>query len=168
MLYTYQNVYEKALPYQRKALDRFALMQDSVGISYVLRDIGRTFTALEKNDSAIAYYEQALLVCNNRNKPLVYGELASLYIDKGEYLKSYKYIQKVLSSPSKRILLDPTYLTLGKLFHKTNQIDSDLFLFTTFVQIALFLKHVRCFYYLAQLELEKKTLEVLCYQSDTI
>ena len=27
MLYTYQNVYEKALPYQRKALDRFALMQ---------------------------------------------------------------------------------------------------------------------------------------------
>ena len=92
-----------------------------------MRDIGRTFTALEKNDSAIAYYEQALLVCNNRNKPLVYGELASLYIDKGEYLKSYKYIQKVLSSPSKRILLDPTYLTLGKLFHKTNQIDSAYF-----------------------------------------
>ena len=83
MLYTYQNVYEKALPYQRKALDRFALMQDSVGISYVLRDIGRTFTALEKKDSAIAYYEQALLVCSSRNKPLVYGELASLYIDKG-------------------------------------------------------------------------------------
>mgnify|MGYP000349845454 CR=1 FL=1 len=86
-----------------RLLDRFALMQDSVGISYVLRDIGRTFNLLlEKNDSAIAYYEQALLVCNNRNKPLVYGELASLYIDKGEYLKSYKYIQKVLSSPSKR------------------------------------------------------------------
>ncbi|MEO4719894.1 tetratricopeptide repeat protein, partial [Phocaeicola vulgatus] len=104
MLYTYQNVYEKALPYQRKALDRFALMQDSVGISYVLRDIGRTFTALEKKDSAIAYYEQALLVCSSRNKPLVYGELASLYIDKGEYLKSYKYIQKVLSSPSKKVL----------------------------------------------------------------
>ena len=104
MLYTYQNVYEKALPYQRKALDRFALMQDSVGISYVLRDIGRTFTALEKKDSAIAYYEQALLVCSSRNKPLVYGELASLYIDKGEYLKSYKYIQKVLSSPSKSVV----------------------------------------------------------------
>lgn len=62
-------------------------MQDSVGISYVLRDIGRTFTALEKNDSAIAYYEQALLVCNNRNKPLVYGELASLYIDKRRIFK---------------------------------------------------------------------------------
>ena len=59
MLYTYQNVYEKALPYQRKALDRFALMQDSVGISYVLRDIGRTFTALEKNDSAKTMRDRA-------------------------------------------------------------------------------------------------------------
>ena len=156
MLYTYQNVYEKALPYQRKALDRFALMQDSVGISYVLRDIGRTFTALEKNDSAIAYYEQALLVCNNRNKPLVYGELASLYIDKGEYLKSYKYIQKVLSSPSKRILLDPTYLTLGKLFHKTNQIDSAYFYLRLCTNSPILKTRAGAFYYLAQLELEKK------------
>ena len=82
MLYTYQNVYEKALPYQRKALDRFALMQDSVGISYVLRDIGRTFTALEKKDSAIAYYEQALIVFSILNKPQFNGELASLYIEK--------------------------------------------------------------------------------------
>ena len=156
MLYTYQNVYEKALPYQRKALDRFALMQDSVGISYVLRDIGRTFTALEKNDSAIAYYEQALLVCNNRNKPLVYGELASLYIDKGEYLKSYKYIQKVLSSPSKRILLDPTYLTLGKLFHKTNQIDSAYFYLRLCTNSPILKTRAGAFYYLARLELEKK------------
>ena len=156
MLYTYQNVYEKALPYQRKALDRFALMQDSVGISYVLRDIGRTFTALEKKDSAIAYYEQALLVCSSRNKPLVYGELASLYIDKGEYLKSYKYIQKVLSSPSKKVLLDPTYLTLGKLFHKTNQIDSAYFYLRLCTNSPIIKTRAGAFYYLAQLELEKK------------
>ena len=153
MLYTYQNVYEKALPYQRKALDRFALMQDSVGISYVLRDIGRTFTALEKKDSAIAYY---LLVCSSRNKPLVYGELASLYIDKGEYLKSYKYIQKVLSSPSKKVLLDPTYLTLGKLFHKTNQIDSAYFYLRLCTNSPIIKTRAGAFYYLAQLELEKK------------
>lgn len=152
MLYTYQNVYEKALPYQRKALDRFALMQDSVGISYVLRDIGRTFTALEKKDSAIAYYEQALLVCSSRNKPLVYGELASLYIDKGEYLKSYKYIQKVLSSPSKKVLLDPTYLTLGKLFHKTNQIDSAYFYLRLCTNSPIIKTRAGAFYYLAQLE----------------
>ena len=158
MLYTYQNVYEKALPYQRKALDRFALMQDSVGISYVLRDIGRTFTALEKKDSAIAYYEQALLVCSSRNKPLVYGELASLYIDKGEYLKSYKYIQKVLSSPSKKCCWIP-YLTLGKLFHKTNQIDSAYFYLRLCTNSPIIKTRAGAFYYLAQLELEKKHWE---------
>ena len=113
-------------------------------------------TEIEKNDSAIAYYEQALLVCNNRNKPLVYGELASLYIDKGEYLKSYKYIQKVLSSPSKRILLDPTYLTLGKLFHKTNQIDSAYFYLRLCTNSPILKTRAGAFYYLAQLELEKK------------
>ena len=61
MLYTYQEVYERAIPYQQKALEYFEIMNDSIGQSFVLRDIGRNLTALNKIDSAIIYYEKASL-----------------------------------------------------------------------------------------------------------
>lgn len=64
MLYTYQEVYERAIPYQQKALEYFEIMNDSIGQSFVLRDIGRNLTALNKIDSAIIYYEKALYKCN--------------------------------------------------------------------------------------------------------
>ena len=41
MLYTYQEVYEKAIPYQKKALNCFETLGDSIGQSFALRDIGR-------------------------------------------------------------------------------------------------------------------------------
>ena len=39
MLYTYQEVYERAIPYQQKALEYFEIMNDSIGQSFVLRDV---------------------------------------------------------------------------------------------------------------------------------
>ena len=85
MLYTYQEVYERAIPYQQKALEYFEIMNDSIGQSFVLRDIGRNLTALNKIDSAIIYYEKALYKCNLKNKPSIYRELANLYIDIENY-----------------------------------------------------------------------------------
>lgn len=48
MLLTYQEVYESAIPYQKRALNCFKLLGDSVGQSFALRDIGRVYTA-QKN-----------------------------------------------------------------------------------------------------------------------
>ena len=74
MLYTYQEVYEKAVLYQKKALYCFEALYDSIGQSYVLRDIGRNMTALNKMDSAIFYYEKALYFCDQKSKSSVYRE----------------------------------------------------------------------------------------------
>ena len=52
--------------------------------------------------------------------------------------------------------MDPTYLTLGKLFHKTNQIDSAYFYLRLCTNSPIIKTRAGAFYYLAQLELEKK------------
>ena len=124
MLYTYQEVYERAIPYQQKALEYFEIMNDSIGQSFVLRDIGRNLTALNKIDSAIIYYEKALYKCNLKNKPSIYRELANLYIDIEDYPRGFDYIKMALSFPLKSPLLESSYFVLGKFYQKTNQIDS--------------------------------------------
>ena len=43
MLYTQQDVYERALPYQQKAVMHFKAIADSIGQVYALRDLGRIY-----------------------------------------------------------------------------------------------------------------------------
>lgn len=124
MLYTSQNVYEMAISYQKKAFDNFNLLNDSISKSFVLRDISRIYSVLEKKDSAIFYCEQALLYVGDRSKPSIYRELASLYIDVDDFAKADEYVRLPLIYPSDDNLRFQTHLTLGKFFQKTGKTDS--------------------------------------------
>ena len=48
MLYTQQDVYERALPYQQKAVMHFKAIADSIGQVYALRDLGRIYKILHQ------------------------------------------------------------------------------------------------------------------------
>ena len=56
MLYTQQDVYERALLYQQKAVMHFKAISDSIGQVYALRDLGRIYEIIHQKDSAIACY----------------------------------------------------------------------------------------------------------------
>ena len=152
MLYTYQEVYEKAVLYQKKALYCFEALYDSIGQSYVLRDIGRNMTALNKMDSAIFYYEKALYFCDQKSKSSVYRELANLYLDIDNYSKGLEYIEKVLSSPLKKSMLDSFYFVLGKYYQKTNQVDSAYYYLGYSSNSSRLQTQAAAYYHLAQLE----------------
>ena len=107
ILYTYQEVYEKAVFYQKKSLRSFELLKDSIGQSFVLRDLGRNFTALSENDSAIFYYERALIIGDKSSKPSIYKELGNLFMNKGDYSKAYECLKSTLCFPLKKTVLDP-------------------------------------------------------------
>ena len=156
MLYTYQNVYEKAIPFQKKALDYFREVQDSIGQSFVLRDIGRTYTSLSKLDSACFFYEYALNYANNLSKPSIFSELGNVCMDLGDYKKAYDFLQLSLEYSTDVSLLYPTYLTLGDLFSRIGPIDS------AYVYLEMCKESHSCstqagaYYYLAKLEKEQK------------
>ena len=113
MLYAYQKVYEKALPFQKKAVENFHLLSDSTGQVFALRDLGRTFLMLGHQDSAIICNQKAIALMRKRIIPSVYTELAGFYIDRQR-----------LEEPQAKY---PVYLVLGELYKKSGQIDSACF-----------------------------------------
>lgn len=124
MLYTYQEVYEQAIPYQKRAIETFGLIADSIGQTYALRDLARNYTMLEKSDSAIACYEQAIQLMSRVKIPSVYSELGDLYIKKGDYPKANQYIQLALQQDVRGQTQYPVFLTAGDLYIHLGKLDS--------------------------------------------
>ena len=124
LLYLYQDVCEKGIPYLKDAFKYYEIIADSVGKSFTLRNIGRAFDKLNQQDSVILYYKEALRYSTARNKRAIYGELGSIYASRGNYAKAYKFLHASLNIKAKESFRGPVYLTLGKLFCKTNQQDS--------------------------------------------
>ena len=127
MLYAYQKVYEKALPFQKKAVENFHLINDSTGQVFALRDLGRTFLMLGLQDSSIICNQKAIALMRKRIIPSVYTELAGLYIDRQRMEEAHGLLRTSLQNVAKPQAKYPVYLVLGELYKKSGQIDSALF-----------------------------------------
>ena len=127
MLYAYQKVYEKALPFQKKAVENFHLINDSTGQVFALRDLGRTFLMLGLQDSSIICNQKAIALMRKRIIPSVYTELAGLYIDRQRMEEAHGLFRTSLQNVAKPQAKYPVYLVLGELYKKSGQIDSARF-----------------------------------------
>ena len=127
MLYAYQKVYEKALPFQKKAVENFHLLSDSTGQVFALRDVGRTFLMLGHQDSAIICNQKAIALMRKRIIPSVYTELAGFYIDRQRLEEAHGLLRTSLQNVAKPQAKYPVYLVLGELYKKSGQIDSACF-----------------------------------------
>ena len=127
MLYTYQTVYDKALPFQKKAVEDFRMLKDSMGQVFALRDLGRTFLMLGYQDSAIICNQKAIALMGKNILPSVYTELAGLYIEEQRLEEAYGLLQTSLQNIVKPQAKYPVYLVLGELYKKNCQIDSARF-----------------------------------------
>lgn len=126
-LYLYQDIYEEALETFKKAHHYSTLIKDSISIIYDLRDIGRSFTTLKHQDSAIYYYEKAdelaKSIGNLQLREIINSELAGYYTNLGKYEEAYKAIQIALLQPRTQIP-PPLHSTLANYYKHTNQLDS--------------------------------------------
>ena len=127
MLYTYQTVYDKALPFQKKAVEDFRMLKDSMGQVFALRDLGRTFLMLGYQDSAIICNQKAIALMGKNILPSVYTELAGLYIEEQRLEEAHGLLQTSLQNIVKPQAKYPVYLVLGELYKKNCQIDSARF-----------------------------------------
>lgn len=132
-LYLYQEVYDKAHDVFVKAYQYDILAKDSISITYSLRDIGRTFSTLNKVDSAIYYYEKADKLAdkikNINLKRIVNSELSEYYTKLGMYQKAYQSMQ-IAFEQINTINLAPRYCTAARYYYHTNQLDSATYYYT--------------------------------------
>lgn len=126
MLYTWQKMYEYAIPYLKLAVEYNQEAGNIRGQAYSLRDLGRTYSILydESPDSAIYYYEKVLELSDGEMRHFVLSELGSLYRKKGDYEKAYVCLYEVLANEEDEHDRYSTYITYGALLLYTNKTDS--------------------------------------------
>lgn len=125
-LYAYQDIYDMALPLYKQALHYTFLeqKQDSLNISYILRNIARTYTQTHQPDSAISYYQKAIAYSTPSNVSSLFVDLGNLHFNKGEYKDAEKYLNKAVATVVNKITIDHINLSKGKLYSELQMFDS--------------------------------------------
>ena len=82
-LFSYQELYDEALEAKKNALKLYTLQNDSTRFPYLYRDIARIYSAQEKIDSALQYYQTANQYATSlellRQRNSIMGEMGCLY-----------------------------------------------------------------------------------------
>lgn len=159
-LYNYQDIYDLALPMQKKALYYINMeqKQDTVNMSYILRNTARTFTLMNLEDSAVIYHKQALKYSRPYNISSILVDLGNIYIYKNEYVEAKKYIDLAQNSTTILKTLYPIYLSKGKLLSAMGQLDSAKYYLTQCSQSSNIYTQAGSLYYLAQVALKENDL----------
>ena len=127
MLYFYQNVYENAIRMHEKAAQYKLLKGDSTSLSLVMRDIARVYDAINKNDSAVLYYQKAADIAKEIGLVHRYSgistELGDLHREMGMYDKAFECLFESLKDSVGRNMY-PTYSTLGHIYLEVGKLDS--------------------------------------------
>ena len=159
-LYNYQDIYDLALPMQKKALYYINMeqKQDTVNLSYILRNTARTFTLMNLEDSAVIYHKQALKYSRPYNISSILVDLGNIYIYKNEYVEAKKYIDLAQNSTTILKTLYPIYLSKGKLLSAMGQLDSAKYYLTQCSQSSNIYTQAGSLYHLAQVALKENDL----------
>jgi len=127
MLYDYQNVYEEAIRMHEKAAEYELLEGDSTSLSLVLRDIARVYDMVDKNDSALLYFQKAAIIANETGNRHRYSgiltEQGDLFRELGMYDKALECLFESLKDSVGRNMY-PTYSTLGHIYLEVGRLDS--------------------------------------------
>ena len=159
-LYNYQDIYDLALPMQKKALYYINMeqKQDTVNMSYILRNTARTFTLMNLEDSAVIYHKQALKYSRPYNISSILVDLGNIYIYKNEYVEAKKYIDLAQNSTTILKTLYPIYLSKRKLLSAMGQLDSAKYYLTQCSQSSNIYTQAGSLYHLAQVALKENDL----------
>ena len=129
-IFLHQDVYDEALNAQRKALGYKHLAVDSVSEVFILKDLGATYAAQGKTDSAFLYYQEALrkaeTACNASVRFYVKEDMAALHLRLGEYDKAWHLLDAPPADMDASVQAT-LYRLKAQLFHRTGQPDSALY-----------------------------------------
>ena len=123
-----QTTYDEALKVLQKSLAYSFLNKDTTKQVYALRDIGKSYSALNKHNQALYYYERALKLAelkkNTSQISDVCAVIAYVYKCTGEYDKGLSSVDRSFS-----LLRNPAYLwnrrsLKGDLFMRKEVYDS--------------------------------------------
>lgn len=132
-LFLYQDIYDEALKMFKEAFHYDLLLEDSVGMSYDLRDMATSYRCLNQIDSAIYYYgkanDLALALHQQRFVSMIQSPMAGLYIQLKKYDLAKQFLQSSLSYQHKADK-SGIFSVAAKYYHQLGTKDSAVYYYT--------------------------------------
>ena len=132
-LFLYQDIYDEALKMFKEAFHYDLLLEDSVGMSYDLRDMATSYRCLNQIDSAIYYYgkanDLALALHRQRFVSMIQSQMAGLYIQLKKYDLAKQFLQSSLSYQHKADK-SGIFSVAAKYYHQLGTKDSAVYYYT--------------------------------------
>lgn len=129
-LFSYQELFEEAIPHYVEANHWAELANDTLDIIFNLRDIAYQYKRICQYDSCISFINRALDLSKSvNNREMTYDAmlvLAGYYNDKGLYEQAKHLIVEVLNEPD-TASLSAIYSVASESFLHLNEIDSARF-----------------------------------------
>ena len=129
-VYEEKELHKDALRYNKMSYDYAHRCDVPFNAVYALRDIGRSYSYLKRNDIGIPYYLRAANMAINLGDSILYGiivdELASIYIEERMFDKAHA----ILSIPNKKNVemdIAARYFTLGMYYEFKGMPDSAVY-----------------------------------------
>ena len=126
-LFSYQNLYEEALNMFKHSLQCDISLKDSIGMVFNYRDMADAYRSLKKPDSALYYYQKSYQLCQQLERKdlgnMLQSQLASFYLDRGEYPQAQKALQHALQD-IKSYNKSGIYSIAAHYYHDIDNIDS--------------------------------------------
>jgi len=158
-LYTFQGSYEAALPHLKIATHYLEILQDSLALSYNLRNIARAYIQMDSLDRALEFYQKATLYANEASAPSIFNELGSTYTDNKDFEQAYHYLWKSITSSQGLQDLYFSYLSIGDYFVAINNRDSAIYYLNQSVQSPRISTQAASYYHLAELAYQSNLCE---------
>ena len=158
-LYTYQELYQPAMAFQKEAVDCFLQDEDTVSLSVTFRNIARIHVCDSRLDSAIVYYSKALLYTSGSHELYMLNELADVYGRVGDNATGLTYAWKAYSQTETANDSCLVNLTLGDLYLKSGKMDS-AYHYLSFCRKSTDIYTLKdTYYWLSQLEKARRNLD---------
>ena len=127
------DIYDEALKMFKEAFHYDLLLEDSVGMSYDLRDMATSYRCLNQIDSAIYYYgkanDLALALHQQRFVSMIQSQMAGLYIQLKKYDLAKQFLQSSLSYQHKADK-SGIFSVAAKYYHQLGTKDSAVYYYT--------------------------------------
>lgn len=126
-LYRVQQMYGEALEAHKKSYNYFIRVNQIKAEVAGLYEIGRDFSDMGKNDSALVYYKKALVLVEKTDRisaTSILNDIAIVYLNLDQLDLALKYVNLSISLEDVKTELAHNYLVKGQIFIKSQQYDS--------------------------------------------
>lgn len=126
-LYRTQKMYENALDAHYKSYKHFVLLKQTKPEIAGLYEIGRDFSDMGKDDTALIYYQKALNIVEKIDRisaTSILNDIAIVYLNSNQLDLALDYVNKSINLEDVKSELAHNYLVKGQIFIKLQQYDS--------------------------------------------